>query len=252
MYFNTSVPDLIVDIRSSPRHDKSYNMVAYAIDRATDARINALPPIRRKATSDLQITAVQRQMIVAMVKKYRALHQQDGQPDIMEAIKDALETLMMDIATGTCLTSRWRASSTNENALIYFRRNTIKFLEPYLSGEREFLHSDNAAIEQAIATSSGKDITQSSIKRRVDEANIILARLEDIVPYIPTLRLECTFAVSGTSLPEHRKPSPTPFSVALFSSWRRTSPNTQPSCLELSTWYTAAAPGKLPLASPKT
>ncbi len=229
MYYNTNHPNLVIEIKATPRHDGSYTIVGHAVDRETDARIEDLAPIRRLARSKGQIPTIRNQIVATLTHRFELLcHGNDPPTDIMANIQKALEQLQIDIAVGMRLTPRWAAPSTNQAALKYFSRNTIKILAPYLTGEREFLPSDCKDIELALAASvsrapsddktltEGITPTSSSlsgpamvlVKRRLDEANVILARLEELIPQLPHFRLECTFEGEGAILPEQRKSLP--------------------------------------------
>lgn len=229
MYYSTSLPDLVVEIKATPRHDGSYTIVGHAIDRETDARIEDLAPIRRMARSKGQLPAVRNQIISTLTRRYETLHHSTDPPgDIMTEIKSALTQLQQEVAGGMRLTPRWAAESTNAAALKYFTRNTINILKPYLTGEREYLPSDCADIELALTVSVSKTSpdniiptegepfdsstlpgsTKILVKRRLDEANVIMARLEELIPQLPHFRLECTFEGEGAILPEQRKSLP--------------------------------------------
>lgn len=229
MYYSTNLPNLVIEIKATPRHDGSYTIVGHAIDRETDARIEDLAPIRRLVRSKSQIPAVRNQIIATMTRRYDALCHSNAPPsDIVTDIQSALTQLEQDVASGMRLTPRWAAPSTNQAALKYFSRNTVKILAPYLTGEREYLPSDCKDIELALAASvsrapsddktltEGITPTSSSlsgpamvlVKRRLDEANVILARLEELIPQLPHFRLECTFDGDGAVLPEQRKSLP--------------------------------------------
>ena len=229
MYYTTTNTNLVVEIKASPRHDGSYTIVGHAIDRETDARIEDLAPIRRLVRSKSQIPAVRNQIIATMTRRYDALcHSNDPPSDIMADIQTALTQLQQEVAGGMRLTPRWAAESTNAAALKYFKRNTVKILTPYLRGEREFLSSDNAEIELAIAEIASKSSPNNNspaeeqpsisttlsgattllVKRRMDEANVILARLEELIPHLPHFRLACSIEGGGAVLPEQRKSLP--------------------------------------------
>lgn len=229
MYYNTTNPALVVEFKSTPRHDGSYTVVGHAIDRETDARIEALTPIRRRVNSKSQIPSIRNQIIASLTRRYEILcNGSDPPSDIMADIHKALTQLQQEVAGGMRLTPRWAAESTNAAALKYFTRNTINILKPYLTSEREYLPSDCEDIELALAVSASKfssddniptegepfdsstlpGSTKILVKRRLDEANVILARLEELIPQLPHFRLECTFEGEGAILPEQRKSLP--------------------------------------------
>ena len=82
MYYNTTNPALVVELKSTPRHDGSYTVVGHAVDRETDSRIEDLSPIRRLAHSKAQIPTIRNQIIATLTHRFELLRHGNDPPQI--------------------------------------------------------------------------------------------------------------------------------------------------------------------------
>ena len=210
----TSIPALCVDI-SIKTLDGNYIRVIGTPYRTADATpfeiIGQL--IGRKTTRARQQHAVN-----AVIQELEARYEDvfGIQPLDKAAFLDAFDGLSKAVQeSGLRLRTSWRSRETNTSALTYTNNQVFPLIYPYLNSKtRLFLESDRQKIEDTLVQGymdrNGVALThaRSEIRKRLDQADCVLANMREFDHRIPLLHLCPTTPYERSPSPEQAKDLP--------------------------------------------
>ena len=142
--------------------------------------------------------------------RYQAQYGSD--PATVEDMRDAYDTIFEEVKAGSLrIFPSWKSPTTNLNALVYFERHGLSFLESFADPNvQKFLSSDRDELfNSLVADSSSKNKNGEMgakvlAEKRMLEFDAIYAHMRDQVQKLPVISLKPT---------SHSKPSPPPEQV---------------------------------------
>lgn len=186
-------PTLVVDIQINELSDGRLRVLGRAInpeDNTEYAEINAFrtSPVQNNRKNSA-ITEAKETLERRFYEVYR-----NGLLD-EQAIRDAFQKVKEGVESGEWLRPSWKSASTNKSVMLYFERNTLEIIIPYLINNRMFLDSDRNEIYQQIyekcyrSCGNRVDAAHEAAVKNLKNADIVLAHMRDVDDRIPNISL---------------------------------------------------------------
>ena len=223
MYYSTSIPALIVDIKIKEQKDGKIKAIGVGINCDSGEVYAELSAATSKPMSRKRRELAINSVISKLEGQYMDVfgHAPAEIVDLENAfqhIKAAVYEHDMKLSPG------WKSESTNKQALKHFERNSLELLFPFVGpNSRLFLDSDRDEIEQktiAICTRSNggnEETAKEAARRYLREADIIYNHMRDYDERLPELKFSSDAPFSRTPKEEQIKDLPRPLLMALYS-----------------------------------
>lgn len=220
MYHRTKFSNLIVDIEVNDYKKDKHVARGIAINPVTGAKFDEIAPVRSKAVPKNRIYYAQREVLTKIEKQFSQLY--GSKPANGELLETTFARLCDDVANGATVHYTWRSKNTNERALLYFKRNVLPLLVPFMDPSRIMLDTDrltiaDSLVSECIKNSGGKALNpKENAYNHLYNAGIIYNRLRELEPRLPELQLSPELFIERSPRPEQLKSLPRPMLTRFF------------------------------------
>lgn len=199
-YRQTKYPDLFAALTYKNLPDGKTRVTAIPIHQ-DQSRWSELAPYTTKPVTPSRLASAEAEAIARLVAAYENLYGTDviTADDIVKVV----EAINNDVKSNNLrLRTTWAATSTNLMALLFFERNTLEQLKPYLvtSQRKQFFDSDRQSIEDNLTSICARhcggdlDKAREAAQKHLAEADIILDHIRTRCP-VPDIKLSRDFIV---------------------------------------------------------
>ena len=224
--YPTKYSALTVDIKERTLKDGRIRITGTAI-RAEDGSPYAdIAPYETKPVSLRRRNSAITEVIATIEARYQETHMRKALTE--EDIRAAFAVVSAKVADGMRLRSTWRASSTNNQVILFFERNTLSVVMPYLTSDRMmFLDEDRKTVLEKMTEicsrhgSANREAALENAAKRLEEADLVLSHMRDCNPLIPELSFAPKELVARAYREEQVKMLPIPVLLAFFASLHR-------------------------------
>lgn len=222
---HTKYPSLVVDIQSRAVQDGRIRITGTAICAENQAAYPDIARYETKPVSPKRINSAIREAITEIEARYRDIYLK---PTLTGAdIRTAFASVADKVANGMHLRPTWRGASTNKQVILFFQRNTLELVIPYLLSDRMLLDEDRQALLEKMTQicfdngSTSLEAARENAVKRLEQADLILLHMRDCDVLIP----ELSFAPAGFGehayRPEKVKMLPITVLLAFYAALRR-------------------------------
>lgn len=187
----TKFPSLVVDIQTRTVRDGRIRITGTAICAEDQAAYPDIARYETKPVSPKRINSAIREAITEIEARYRDIYLK---PTLSETdIRTACASVAAKVEDGMHLRPTWRGASTNKQVILFFQRNTLELVIPYLLSDRMLLDEDRQALLEKMTQicadngSASLEAARENAVKRLEQADLILLHMRDCDALIPEL-----------------------------------------------------------------